>query len=96
MIEHVWPTSWPMRFAATSGVRLAPACPCITRCQWPLESHVGSGGSLPMAVGYSSTSAPINAIARALSGNHWSQQIATPTRPWRVSQTRKPVSPGLK
>ena len=33
-------------------------------------------------------------IARAHSGNHWSQQIATPMRPTRVSNAPKPVSPG--
>ena len=49
-----------------------------------------------MAVGYSSTSAPSSAMARALSGNHWSQQMPTPMRANSVSQTRKPVSPGEK
>ncbi|MOA17435.1 hypothetical protein D3C78_1376950 [compost metagenome] len=49
-----------------------------------------------MAVGNNRTSAPINARQRAVSGNHWSQQIPTPMRPNAVSQTRKPVSPGLK
>ncbi len=90
------PTSVPTRLAATTGTRLAPAWPCITRCQWSLESQAGSGGSVPMAVGYSSSSAPSRAMARAASGNHWSQQMPTPMVPWAVSHTRKPVSPGLK
>lgn len=51
---------------------------CITLCQCSRESSVGSCGSLPMAVGYSSSSAPNKAMARAASGNHWSQQMATP------------------
>lgn len=42
------------------------------------------------------TSAPWRAIARAASGNHWSQQMATPIFPNCVSKTLKPVSPGLK
>ncbi len=33
---------------------------------------------------------------RAASGYHWSQQMPTPSRPKRVSQTLKPVSPGRK
>lgn len=33
---------------------------------------------------------------RTASGNHWSQQMATPTLPTIVSHTLKPVSPGLK
>ena len=36
------------------------------------------------------------AMARAVSGYHWSQQMPTPSRPKRVSQTLKPVSPGRK
>ena len=40
-------------------------------------------------------SAPDNAITRADSGNHWSQQIAAPIRPNAVSNTWKPVSPGF-
>ena len=39
---------------------------------------------------------PECARAMAHSGNHWSQQMPTPSRPKRVSQTRKPVSPGAK
>jgi hypothetical protein len=38
----------------------------------------------------------MSAMARAVSGNHWSQQIATPMRANFVSNTLKPVSPGLK
>ena len=52
--------------------------------------------SLPMAVGYTSSSAPWRAMALAASGNHWSQQMPTPMRPWRVDHVRNPVSPGLK
>ena len=37
-----------------------------------------------------------SAIARAHSGNHWSQQMPTPMRPNAVSHTLKPVSPGVK
>ena len=39
---------------------------------------------------------PISFFERAVSGNHWSQQMPSPIRPCRVSQTLKPVSPGLK
>ena len=35
-------------------------------------------------------------MTRAVSGNHWSQQTATPSVPKRVGQTLKPVSPGEK
>src|ERR1700730_3161147 len=49
-----------------------------------------------MCVGKNSKSAPSSAIERAVSGNHWSQQIPTPIRPNRVFQALKPVSPGLK
>ena len=45
------------------------------------SSLPGAGGSEPIAVGYSSTSAPMSAMLRALSGNHWSQQIPTPSTP---------------
>ena len=38
----------------------------------------------------------MSAMARAVSGNHWSQQMPSPMRPCRVFQTLKPVSPGLK
>jgi hypothetical protein len=41
-------------------------------------------------------SAPASAIARAASGNHWSQQIATPMVPNFVVNVLKPVLPGLK
>ena len=37
-----------------------------------------------------------NAITRAVSGYHWSQQMPTPSVPKRVFQTRNPVSPGEK
>jgi len=40
------------------------------------------------------TSAPISAMQRAASGNHWSQQIATPTFANLVSNTLKPVVSG--
>ena len=30
------------------------------------------------------------------SGYHWSQQMSTPMRPYRVSKARKPRSPGAK
>ena len=39
------------------------------------------GGSDPIAVGKRMASAPINAMARALSGNHWSQQMPAPKVP---------------
>ena len=42
------------------------------------------------------TSAPCSAMARAASGNHWSQQMATPMVANLVWNTLKPVSPGLK
>ena len=41
-------------------------------------------------------SAPASVIARAASGNHWSQQIATPIVANFVANARKPVLPGLK
>ena len=44
------------------------------RMAWPSAEW----GSLPIAVGYSSTSAPSSIIARAHSGNHWSQQMPAP------------------
>ena len=78
------------------GTQLAAECPCITRCQCSLELIVGSCGSLPMAVGYSNRSAPMSAIARAHSGNHWSQQIPTPSVAYRVGIGLKPRSPGAK
>ena len=49
-----------------------------------------------MAVGNSNTSAPSNARQRAVSGNHWSQQIPTPRRPNAVSQALKPVPPLMR
>ena len=58
----------PMRLLAISGIRLAAAWPCCVRCQCSRESSGGAGGgSLPMAVGYSSSSAPMQRHdARAL------------------------------
>jgi len=41
-------------------------------------------------------SAPCGVIARALSGNHWSQQMPAPRRAYAVSHTRKRVSPREK
>ena len=38
----------------------------------------------------------MSAIARAVSGNHWSQHTATPSVPKRVGHTLNPVSPGEK
>ena len=73
----------------------AAACPCMQRCQWPALS-TSSTGSEPMAVGKSSSSAPLSARQRAVSGNHWSQQMPTPMRAYRVFHTRKPVFPGVK
>jgi hypothetical protein len=78
------------------SLTFAAAWPCMTRCQWSAELMVGSWGSVPMAVGYKITSAPCSAMARAASGNHWSQQMATPTFPTLVFHTLNPVSPGLK
>ena len=85
-----------MRLDASSGMTFAAAWPCMVRCQCALESSVGSCGSEPMAVGYIKTSAPISAMERAASGNHWSQQMATPSFANLVSNTLKPVSPGEK
>jgi hypothetical protein len=58
------------------STKLAPAWPCMTRFQCSHESRPESCGSDPIAVGYSNSSAPWRARARAASGNHWSQQIA--------------------
>ncbi len=41
-------------------------------------------------------SAPRSARLLAVSGNHWSQQMPTPTLPQLVSNTLNPVFPGVK
>src|SRR5882672_10394915 len=38
----------------------------------------------------------VGAVRRAPSGYHWSQQTSVPIRPTRVSNARKPRSPGVK
>ncbi|MCF0151618.1 MAG: ABC transporter ATP-binding protein [Firmicutes bacterium] len=85
-------SSKPIRLAAATGVIFAPACPRIQILQCSMLSTV-SIGSEPMAVGYSISSAPFNAIHLAVSGNHWSQHIPTPIFPYFVSQTLNPVFP---
>ena len=91
------PTSWPTRLAATSGMRLAPAWPCITRCQWPLESHVGIGRLAAdrgrVAAAPRRRAAPCTAPTRGTTGPSRSRRRSSP---WRVAHTRKPVSPPLK
>ena len=42
------------------------------------------------------SSAPISAMIRAHSGNHWSQQMPTPMRVPQTSHTLNPVLPGRK
>ena len=58
-----------MRLAAATGTILAAAWPCMVLRQWGMLSQ-SRMGSLPMAVGYKSSSAPISAIHLAVSGNH--------------------------
>ena len=55
-------------------------------------------GYYGQSVGYGVTalSAPANAIRRAASGYHWSQQTSTPSRPTLVWIGSKPKSPGVK
>ena len=57
---------------------------------------LGRGRVEAIAVGYNSTSAPMSAMLRALSGNHWSQQIPYAGYPCLVCHTLNPVSPGVK
>ena len=64
--------------------------------RWRIFSACASDGSHPIAVGYSSSSAPASAIRRAASGYHWSQHTSTPRRPTLVSIGVKPKSPGVK
>src|SRR6266508_4148198 len=40
--------------------------------------------------------APCSAVSRAPSGYHWSQHTSVPIAPTRVSNARKPRSPGVK
>eukprot|EP00968_Pinguiococcus_pyrenoidosus_P005761 scaffold375_cov210-Pinguiococcus_pyrenoidosus.AAC.3 len=51
-------------------LRFHAALPQGTRCQCPCDTREGSCGSEPIAVGYSSTSAPCRTMTRAASGNH--------------------------
>ncbi len=52
--------------------------------------------SQPIAVGYSSSSAPASAIQARRFRYHWSQHTSTPRRPTEVSIGLKPMSPEVK